>query len=294
MVASRTSERACQVWGVLNVTPDSFSDGGQAVTPDDAFAKARRLVGEGADVIDVGGASSRPPGAAYGAGAAAVSVAEELRRVLPVVQRIHRELGARVSIDTVHAEVAQAAIEAGASIVNDVSGATTDALLQLVARTGTELVLMHNRGDGSVHGNNAAYTDVVLEVVTALEHAAARAKAAGIAVQRLWLDPGLGFAKRAEDSIALLAQLPRLTALGFPVLVGPSRKAFIAAAERAATGKESTPAERLGGTCAAVTCCALLGARAVRVHDVRASRQALALAEAVANARHIGGQEAFC
>ncbi|HEX7479752.1 MAG TPA: dihydropteroate synthase [Polyangiales bacterium] len=280
---------------MLNVTPDSFSDGGEAFTADAAFAKAERLLAEGADVIDVGGASSRPAGPAYGAGAAKVSVAEELRRVLPVIARIHRELHARVSIDTVNAEVAEAAIEAGASIVNDVSGGASEALLRVAARHGVELVLMHNRGDGGLTGSQASYADVVQEVAGELRDAVARARAAGVEAGRVWLDPGIGFAKHAEHSFALLAALPRLVALGHPVLVGPSRKAFIAAAERAATGASSGPGERLGGTCAAVASAVFSGARAVRVHDVRASRQAVSVALAIRAIRDAKpAQEALC
>ncbi len=288
MPGQRSKGRCCQVWGVLNVTPDSFSDGGEAFTVEAAFAKAERLVAAGADVIDVGGASSRPPSAAYGGGAEPVSVQEEVRRVVPVITRIRRELGARVSIDTVKPEVAEAALDAGASVVNDVSTGSSDALLRLVAGRGVELVLMHNRGDGRVFGNNVVYTDVVADVEAELSTAVERAKGFGVAASRIWLDPGIGFAKTAGQSLALLRALAALVELGHPVLVGPSRKAFIAAAELAATGQAADTSERMGGTAAAVTAAVLAGARGVRVHDVQVMRQAVVVAEAILGAT---GQE---
>lgn len=279
MPESGLSQR-CQIWAVLNVTPDSFSDGGEAVTLEAALAKARRLLVDGADIIDVGGASSRPPGKTYGAGAAEVSVAEELRRVVPVVRAL-RELGARVSVDTTRAEVARAALEAGAAIINDVSNGKSEPLLEAVAAASAELVLMHNRGDGACSGENVAYDSIVDDVLAELSAAAVRASCAGIPFKKIWLDPGIGFAKTSDQSVAVLAATPRLVKLGYPVLVGPSRKSFISAVERAGGGLESTPAERLGGTAAAVTTAVLAGARGVRVHDVREMRQAVLLTEAV-------------
>lgn len=278
-----TLGKICQVWGVLNVTPDSFSDGGEALRPEAAFAKAARLLDEGADVIDVGGASSRPAGATYGAGAPTVTVAEELARVKPVIARIARELGAGVSIsiDTTHAEVAEAALSAGAAIVNDVSGGASSELLQLVAARGAELVLMHTRGDGRVAGVNLEYRDVVADVAAELRSAVERAVAHGVARERIWIDPGIGFAKNAAQSLSLLAALPRLRALGQRVLVGPSRKSFIAEVEKARGGTASPPGERLGGTAAAVSAAVLHGADAVRVHDVREMRQVVSVCEAL-------------
>lgn len=279
------SAKGCQVWGVLNVTPDSFSDGGEAFAPDAAFDKARWLLAEGADVIDVGGASSRPPGAAYGGGAAAVSVEEELRRVVPVVERLVRELGARVSIDTAKPEVAEAALAKGARVVNDVSNGASAELMRVAARHQAELVLMHTRGDGRVSGANVAYADVVEEVCAELRAAVSRATAQGVAAERIWIDPGIGFAKTAAQSVALLAELPRVIALGHRVLVGPSRKSFIAEIEKQAGRKPSPPGERLGGTAASVSAAALHGAHAVRVHDVRAMRQAVLVSLAVRERR---------
>lgn len=279
MPESGLSQR-CQIWAVLNVTPDSFSDGGEAVTTEAALSKARRLISEGADVIDVGGASSRPPGQTYGSGAAAVSVEEELVRVLPVVSALAKE-GVRVSIDTSRAEVARQATKAGAAIVNDVSNGASDQLLEVTASAGAELVLMHNRGDGRVSADNASYVSVVDDVIAELSAAAVRASVAGVPFGRIWLDPGIGFAKAPADSVRLLAELPQLVRLGYRVLVGPSRKSFIAALERHAGAAESTPTQRIGGTAAAVTAAVLAGARAVRVHDVKEMRQAVLLTEAL-------------
>src|SRR5262245_11829968 len=251
----------CQIWAVLNVTPDSFSDGGEAVTLDAALRKATRLVAEGADVLDVGGASSRPPGATYGAGAAPVSVDEELERVVPVVRALVKQ-AVRVSVDTTRAEVAKASLQAGASIINDVSNGASEALLEVVAAAKAELVLMHNRGDGSA----SQYGNVVDEVVSELSAAAVRASCAGVPFANIWVDPGIGFAKAPADSLAVLGAVPRLLQIGCRVLVGPSRKSFIAALERAAGADPSPPQERLGGSAAAVMVAALAGAHAVRVH----------------------------
>ncbi|HKP55535.1 MAG TPA: dihydropteroate synthase [Polyangiales bacterium] len=261
---------------MLNVTPDSFSDGGEAITLDAALDKAKRLLAEGADVIDVGGASSRPPGKTYGAGAPVVTVDEELERVVPVVRALVR-LGARVSVDTTRPEVARAGLAAGASIINDVSNGASEPLLEAVASASAELVLMHNRGDGS----QSSYTNVVDEVTAELSAAAVRAACAGVAFKKIWVDPGIGFAKSPSDSLVMLAAMPRVRSLGYRVLVGPSRKSFIAALERAAGAEESPPNQRLGGTAAAVTACVLAGVNAVRVHDVKQMRQAVILAEAL-------------
>lgn len=287
MPESGLSQR-CQIWAVLNVTPDSFSDGGEAVTTEAALAKARRLIAEGADVIDVGGASSRPPGQTYGAGAPEVSLEEELARVLPVVSALARQ-GVRVSIDTSRAEVAREATKAGAAIVNDVSNGASDRLLEVTAAAGTELVLMHNRGDGRVAADNSTYVSVVDDVISELSAAAVRASVAGVPFGRIWLDPGIGFAKTAADSVRMLAELPQLVRLGYRVLVGPSRKSFIAALERHVGAAESTPTQRIGGTAAAVTAAVLAGARAVRVHDVKEMRQAVLLTEAMRACARPGG-----
>jgi dihydropteroate synthase len=279
-------QRRCQVWAVLNVTPDSFSDGGQYLEPDAALARAKELIVHGADVLDVGGASSRPRGKAYGEGAAPVSVDEELRRVIPLVEPIVRELGARVSIDTVQPEVARQALKAGASVINDVSNGANQELLEVAAAAGAEVVLMHNRGDGSISGDNIVYRDVVYDVLSELSAAAVRASVAGIPFRNIWLDPGIGFAKTAADSLALMAALPKLVATGYRVLVGPSRKSFISAVEtNAGVAQQSSPLERIGGTAAAVAHSVACGAHAVRVHDLPAMRQTVLVTEALMRAR---------
>jgi dihydropteroate synthase len=279
----------CEVWAVLNVTPDSFSDGGKYLEHSAAVARAGELLAQGADVLDVGGASSRPPGRTYGAGAPEVSVAEELRRVIPVIEGVVAQHGARVSIDTTRAEVAEAALRAGARIVNDVSNGASQALLEVVAKADAELVLMHNRGDGAASGENIVYRDVVASVRDELLRAAERARASGVRFEQIWLDPGVGFAKTAADSLAVIAGLPKLLETGHRVLLGPSRKSFISTVEAQAGVTPSSPAQRLGGTAAAVAIGVALGAHAVRVHDLLEMRQTVLVTEALLAARAGGG-----
>lgn len=282
--ASRAGGGERVVWGVLNVTPDSFSDGGRHDDLEAALAHAERLRGEGADVIDVGGESSRPPGRTYGAGALRVPVGDELARVVPVVEALVGR-AMRVSVDTVKAEVARASLAAGAEIINDVSCGADPALLDAVADAGAELVLMHTRGGGRIDATTTRYVDVVADVVEELEAAALRAVARGIARERLWLDPGLGFAKTPAQSICLLGNLDALVARGYPVLVGASRKSFIARTLAESGAREPAPMERLGGSVACVAAAALAGAAAVRVHDVAESVQAWRVASAMRAAR---------
>jgi len=270
----------CQIWGVLNVTPDSFSDGGLYLNRDAALAHAERMLADGADVIDIGGASSRPRGQHYAGGAEAVDADEEASRVGALVAALARGLGARVSIDTTKAEVARVAIDAGALIVNDVSCAASDELLRVVAERGVEYVVMHSRGTGAVEVPNTTYRDVVTDVLAELHAAAERAAACGISRDRLWLDPGLGFAKTAAQSMALLARTEALVASGMRVLCGPSRKGFIAEYAPSPNGERPSASEREPGTLAAITIAVLQGASAVRVHDVRAARQAVLVADA--------------
>lgn len=273
---------ACAIWGVINVTPDSFSDGGLHATVAEAIAHGARLLAEGADVIDVGGESTRPAGAAYGSGFGAVGADEERARVVPVISALVRGHGATVSVDTTKASVAEAAIAAGASYVNDVSMGASDALLSVVASSDARLVLMHTRGRGEITAANTAYEDVVEEVRRDLLGAADRAAAAGVAPTRIWLDPGIGFAKTAGQSLTLLGRLERLVDTGYPVLVGASRKSLIAHAAPRPDGSAPPPLERLGGTAATVVASALAGAAAVRVHDVAPMRQAMLVALAIA------------
>jgi dihydropteroate synthase len=255
--------------GIVNVTPDSFSDGGRWFDEGAAVAHALGLVAEGADILDVGGESTRP-------GSAEVSEAEELRRVLPVIRRLAESCGVPVSVDTRHAAVARAAVEAGACIVNDVTPFAGDAPLAAAVReTGAGLVAMHARGTPQTMARLAAYGDVVAEVEAALREALAYAEAQGIARERVLIDPGIGFAKDAAQNVALLAATARLAKLA-PVLVGVSRKRVIGE-----LCGEAVATERLGGSVGAAVWCALQGAAVVRVHDVKATRQALTVSAAL-------------
>ncbi|MGE5743298.1 MAG: dihydropteroate synthase [Gemmatimonadota bacterium] len=252
--------------GILNVTPDSFSDGGRFTTLDAALEQADRLKADGCLLIDVGGESTRP-------GSQPVPVSEETERVVPVIDALVRRGLGPVSVDTRKADVAAAALDAGASVVNDVSGLAFDpALAGPVARAGAGLVLMHMRGTPETMDALARYEDVSVEVAGELREAAARAEAAGIARERIVLDPGFGFAKTPEQSFRLLAELDPIVGLGYAVLVGPSRKRFLGAA----TGRPPEDRDR-----ATAVACALAwqrGARLFRVHDARLAREALALA----------------
>jgi dihydropteroate synthase len=277
--ASRVEPSHIEIWGVLNVTPDSFSDGGVHFDREAAYAHAQRMLAEGADVIDVGGASSRPRGATYGEGAATIDAAEEIRRTVPVIEALRaRGITAKLSIDTTRAEVAEAALRAGASIVNDVSMGREPALLEVSAAHGAELVLMHTRADGRVDASTTGYGDVVAEVLDELARAVERAVEHGVARERVWIDPGLGFAKTAGQSMALLAATDHFVATGQRVLVGASRKSFLGIG--AIEGDEPVPAptDRLGASVAAATLAALAGAHAVRVHDVHETQQAVRIA----------------
>ncbi len=255
--------------GIVNVTPDSFSDGGRHADARAAIEFAERAIDDGADILDIGGESTRP-------GAAEVPAAEQLRRILPVVRALAaRRPDVPLSIDTRSARVARETVAAGASIVNDVSGLTHDpAMAQAVAALGAPAVVMHMRGSPGDMQQLTSYDDVVGEVLTELRERLDAARGAG--VRHLIADPGLGFAKTAGQSAALLAATPRFLALGVPLLVGPSRKSFLAAA----TGERSgTPARtRLHTTVAAVTVAALGGAHIVRVHDVAACADAVRVA----------------
>jgi len=276
--------RVCEIWGVLNVTPDSFSDAGLFLDPGAALARAEVMLGEGAQVIDVGGESSRPAGACYGEGFSEVSIAEELERVTPVVRALVRG-GHRVSVDTVKPAVAHAALAQGAQIINDVSCGQSHELLEAVAQAGAELVLMHTRGRGEVEPPFSVYADVVQDVLMELELAAQRAQRAGVARSKIWFDPGLGFAKTAAQSLSLLAALPSLVGAGRPVLVGASRKSFLAHFGAARDGAQPAPGERLPATLASVLASARAGAQAVRVHDVAEARQAVSFDRALNEAR---------
>ena len=269
------------VMGIVNVTPDSFSDGGRFAEPEAAIAHGLELAARGADLLDVGGESTRP-------GSEAVDAAEELRRVLPVVTELARRSGVPVSIDTTKAVVADRAAAAGAVLVNDISALRFDPELADVVRTrDLGLVLMHSRGRPKDMQDAPRYDDVVGEVTRELGEALARAAARGVPVEATIVDPGLGFAKRLEDNLALLAGLPALRAgLGRPVMVGPSRKSFIGGLTGAG------PGARLPGTLAAVAAAVLAGAELVRVHDVVEARQAADVAAAIRGARRAGTADA--
>ena len=257
--------------GVINVTPDSFSDGGQRFDPERAIDDAARMVSEGADIIDIGGESTRP-------GAESLPVEEELRRVLPVIEGVRRRVDAPISIDTYKTAVAARAIDLGATVVNDVSAFVYDPdLAALAAQRGVAVVLMHNRGHSKAMYAEASYADVAGEVAAELSERASLAMAAGVSRDRIILDPGLGFAKRAEHSLEALASLPRIAELGFPILSGPSRKSFL----KVALG-DVPPADRLWGTAAAVAASVILGAHIVRVHDVVQMVQVVRVSDAIA------------
>ncbi len=256
--------------GIVNVTPDSFADGGMRVDPERAIADALQMEADGADILDIGGESTRP-------GAEPLPLEDEWRRVGPVLEGLHGRTRVPISIDTYKAEVARRALERGASIVNDVSALTYEpALAGVVAASGAGLILMHTRGRSSDMYAHATYGDVATDVAAELAGRAEAARAAGVPRESIVLDPGLGFAKRAEHSMAALAGLPALAALGYPILVGPSRKSFLTAA----LGPRP-PADRVWGTAAAVAAAILLGAHIVRVHDVREMTQVARVADAI-------------
>lgn len=263
----------CRVMGVLNVTPDSFSDGDAYLDTAAAVRHGLAMLAAGADIVDVGGESTRP-------GAARVEETEERRRVEPVVRAL-AGAGAVVSIDTTRAAVAEAALAVGARMVNDVSGGVVDpAMAPLVATAGVPYVVMHSRGPSADMASRARYGDVVAEVAAELRERMAAALAAGVAADQIVLDPGLGFAKNAEHNWALLAHLPVLAELGRPLLVGASRKAFLG---RLLASPEAArpPADRDAATCAVTTLAAYQGVWAVRVHDVGASVDAVRVVAAL-------------
>ncbi|MCB0917918.1 MAG: dihydropteroate synthase [Actinobacteria bacterium] len=258
--------------GVLNATPDSFSDGGRFHDPEAAIAHGRLLIEQGADIVDVGGESTRP-------GAQRVPAGEEIARVVPVITALSENT--IVSVDTMRARVADAAVEAGASIINDVSGGLADRdMYSVMAQAQIPVVLMHWRAHSDIMNRHAKYQDVVAEVIAELQQRVDAAVAKGVAPERIILDPGLGFAKEAEHNWALLRGLPKLEALGFPVLVGASRKRFLGELLATRSGPRAV-AERDTAT-AAISCFAATnGAWGVRVHDVRATADALAVLAAV-------------
>ncbi|MEU5029006.1 dihydropteroate synthase [Streptomyces milbemycinicus] len=264
----------CAVMGVVNVTPDSFSDGGQWFDTELAVKHGLDLVAAGADLVDVGGESTRP-------GAPRVDEAEELRRVVPVVREL-AAAGLVVSVDTMRAAVAERAVEAGARLVNDVSGGGADpAMVPMVAAAGVPFVVMHWRGQSIDMNNRAVYGDVVGEVVAELRASLERAVAGGVDPERIVIDPGLGFAKDAEHDLALVARLGALRELGRPLLVAASRKRFLGRVLAGDGGSPPRARERDAATAAVSAIAAREGAWAVRVHEVRASADAVRVARAI-------------
>lgn len=259
------------VMGVLNVTPDSFSDGGRYSALADALAHARAMLEEGAAILDVGGESSRP-------GSLPVPDAEQLSRVLPVVDALRRELPGdfAISVDTRSARVAASALEAGADIVNDISAGRDPAMLEVVAAHGAGIVLMHMQGTPETMQVAPSYRDVTAELLDFLAARGEAAQRAGIPRERIQIDPGIGFGKTRAHNLSLLRDLPRFVALGYPVLLGTSRKRFMGAICR-----ETAPQELIGATCATTALGTAAGVRVFRVHDVKPNRQALEVAWAI-------------
>lgn len=263
-----------QVMGIVNVTPDSFSDGGRLASVEAAVALGLRLVEQGADILDIGGESTRP-------GAEPVAEADEIDRVVPVIEGLRARWAGPISIDTMKPAVARAAVAAGATMWNDVTALRFAAdAPEVAAELGCDVVLMHMQGTPQGMQADPRYADVVAEVTAWLIGQATQAMAGGVARERIWLDPGIGFGKTAAHNLALTAQLDRLVASGFPVLYGASRKRVIQSVDPAATD----PADRLGGSLALALEAARAGASIIRVHDVRETVQALAVQAAVRTA----------
>ncbi|HXM51599.1 MAG TPA: dihydropteroate synthase [Pyrinomonadaceae bacterium] len=260
------------VMGVLNVTPDSFSDGGQFFSFDQAIAQAEQMISEGADIIDIGGESTRP-------GSEFVSVEEELQRVIPVIERLAAKTSVPISIDTTKALVAHAALQAGAEICNDISALRFDPLLaDEVANANAGLVLMHSRGTPKTMQQLPPVADIMSEVIRDIRESIAIAQRHGVASDSIAIDPGIGFGKTAEQNLELIAKLDQLARefVDYPLLIGTSRKSFI--------GKllDNAPAdERLNGTIATIAAAVLNGAHIVRVHDVKPAMEAMRVAEAI-------------
>jgi len=258
------------IMGILNITPDSFSDGGHYTGVDAALRQALRMRSEGADIIDIGGESTRP-------GSDPVPAQQQIQRVIPVIAAIRRETGIVISIDTTSCEVAEAALAAGADMINDVSAGLDDAaILTLAAETGVPIILMHSRGAPKTMQDDPYYDDVVQEVIDALHERIHAALNAGIKKENIAIDPGIGFGKRKQDNLDLLAHLDRLVASGFPVLLGTSRKRFMGSICAVAE-----PAELVTATAVTTALGVMAGVRLFRVHDVRENRQAADVAWAI-------------
>jgi dihydropteroate synthase len=259
--------------GVVNVTPDSFSDGGEYLEPERAVQRALHLIAEGADLVDLGAESTRP-------GSAPVPARVQLARLGPVLSRLHAQVSVPISVDTRDPEVARVALDAGADLINDVSGLRDLALRRVVARAGAPAILMHMRGTPETMQSNLVYEDLIDEIYGALARAALTAIEDGVSADQLLVDPGLGFGKSGEQNLTLLAHAGEFRSLGFPVAIGASRKAFLGRA----TG-EPDPASREAASVAAAVLAAHQGVAVVRAHDVRPTVRALRLADAVRRGR---------
>ncbi len=262
------------VMGVLNVTPDSFSDGGKFLQPESAIEQALAIERAGADLLDIGGESTRP-------GSVETSASEELDRILPVLEALRGRLKIPISVDTRRASVAELAIRAGAELVNDVSGLRSDPrIAEVAARHRVPLILMHMRGEPRTMQERGFARDVMKDVMRGLRKSVAVARKAGIAKSQIIVDPGIGFGKSFAQNYELLEKLPQLAKLGYPILVGTSRKGFLGAT-LARDGKPAPPEERIWGTAATVTASILSGAHIVRVHDVLEMVQVVRVADCV-------------
>ena len=271
----KDTARQTLVMGIVNATPDSFSDGGEFTQTLDAIAHARVLIAQGADLLDIGGESTRP-------GAQRISAAEQIARVIPVIEMIRRDFDIALSIDTTLAVVAQSARAAGANIVNDVSAGREDPnMLPLVAAERLPLILMHMLGAPATMQDDPVYAHVTREVGEFLAQRAGIAMAAGVAREKIVLDPGIGFGKTAQHNLQLLRELGQLTAMGFPLLIGTSRKRFVGAVTEVAEARE-----RVIGSCVSAAWAVAAGARIVRAHDVAQTRQAVRMIEAILQPRH--------
>ncbi|MBI4057423.1 MAG: dihydropteroate synthase [Elusimicrobia bacterium] len=272
--------------GILNVTPDSFYDGGQSLSLEEAVSRGLDLVVQGADIVDVGGESTRP-------GAECISVEEELRRVLPVVKALSKKVRVPLSIDTTKSEVARQSLESGASLINDISALRDDPrMVEVVVSYGVPLLLMHRQGaNAKTMQKNPVYKDVVLEVLEFFQERVAFFREQGGEPRQILLDPGIGFGKKLEHNLALLRSLKRLKSLGFPLVLGASRKSFLGrllaqdVEEKMATSELPLPAERLEGSLAVACWAAAQKVDILRVHDVRATRRALQVWQAVASVK---------
>ena len=265
------------IMGILNVTPDSFSDGGQFLSIDAALAHAEQMISEGADIIDVGGESTRP-------GGEPVTVEEEIRRVVPVIEALTQRTDIPISVDTTKSEVARVALDAGAAIVNDISALRFDFYVaDAVARAGAGLVLMHSRGTPATMHRLPPVADIMHEVTHSLRASINMAERRGVARESIVIDPGIGFGKSQEQNLELLAKLDQLIAAfpDYPLLIGTSRKSFIGRLLADETGTPAPAEERLHGTLATITTAVLKGAHIIRVHDVKAAVETIRVAEAI-------------